>query len=208
MDIWYDHLYKYQMRFFHTAWLFRKMWEIRRLAYEIWMIGWSFHTKVLVMWFMSSRYNNSTNNICDDMSQANIFDYMLLSQANILHYYHNAKKPIEYAFQQVHNCYRLISTKRKNHIIWNKITTHRYIFVCVYSTCSRRYNNARIWHEKFSQFVYKPHGHVHTGNLELIENVPLRNIMKMGAKFRETPPCNKNKLTYLYRDAIEQLTKK
>ena len=43
--------------------------------------------------------------------------------------------------------------------------------------------------------------------LELIENVPLRNIMTMGAKFRETPPCNKNKLTYLYRDAIEQLTK-
>ena len=30
----------------------------------------------------------------------------------------------------------------------------------------------------------------------------------MGAKFRETPPCKKNKLTYLYRDAIEQLTKK
>ena len=43
--------------------------------------------------------------------------------------------------------------------------------------------------------------------LELIENVPLRNIMTMGAKFRETPPCKKNKLTYLYRDAIEQLTK-
>ena len=62
--------------------------------------------------------------------------------------------------------------------------------------------------DKFSKFVYKPHGHVHTGNLELIENVPLRNIMKMGSKFRETPPCNKNKLTYLYRDAIEQLTKK
>ena len=30
----------------------------------------------------------------------------------------------------------------------------------------------------------------------------------MGAKFRETQPCKKNKLTYLYRDAIEQLTKK
>ena len=83
------------------------------------------------MWFMSSRYNNSTNNICDDMSQANIFDYMLLSQANILHYYHNAKKPIEKAFQQVHNCYWLISTKRKNHITWNKITTYIYICVCV-----------------------------------------------------------------------------
>ena len=36
----------------------------------------------------------------------------------------------------------------------------------------------------------------------------LRNIMKMGAKFRETPPCKKNKLTYLYWDAIKQLTKK
>ena len=32
--------------------------------------------------------------------------------------------------------------------------------------------------------------------------------MKMGAKFRETPPCNKHKLTHLYRDAIENLTNK
>ena len=46
--------------------------------------------------------------------------------------------------------------------------------------------------DKFSKFVYKPHGHVHTGDLELIENIP----------------CKKNKLTYLYRYAIEQLTKK
>ena len=29
---------------------------------------------------------------------------------------------------------------------------------------------------------------VHTGDLELIENVPIRNIMKMGDTFRETPP--------------------
>ena len=47
-----------------------------------------------------------------------------------------------------------------------------------------------------------------TGDLELIENTLLRNIMKMGAKFRETLPCNKRKLTCLYRDAIEKLTKK
>ena len=32
--------------------------------------------------------------------------------------------------------------------------------------------------------------------------------MKMGAKFRETPLCNKHKLTHLYRDAIEKLTNK
>ena len=42
--------------------------------------------------------------------------------------------------------------------------------------------------DKFSKFVYKQHGHVHTGDLELIENVPLRNIVKMEAKFREMPP--------------------
>ena len=30
----------------------------------------------------------------------------------------------------------------------------------------------------------------------------------MGAKFRETPPCYKGKLTCLYRDAVEQLTNK
>ena len=61
---------------------------------------------------------------------------------------------------------------------------------------------------KFLKFVYKPHGHVHTGGLDLIENISLRNIMKMGAKFRETPPYNKHKLTHLYQDAIEKLTNK
>ena len=38
--------------------------------------------------------------------------------------------------------------------------------------------------DKFPKFVYKPHGHVHTGDLDLIENISLRNIMKMGAKLR------------------------
>ena len=50
--------------------------------------------------------------------------------------------------------------------------------------------------DELSKFVYKPHGHIHTGDLELIENIPWRNIMKTGAKFRETPPCKKNKLIY------------
>ena len=62
--------------------------------------------------------------------------------------------------------------------------------------------------EKCPEFVYKPHGHVHTGDLDLVENISLRNIMKMGAKFRETPPCNEHNLTHLYRDAIVKLTNK
>ena len=44
--------------------------------------------------------------------------------------------------------------------------------------------------QKFHKFVYKPHCHVHTGNLNLTENIPLHNTMKMGAKFGETPLCN------------------
>ena len=62
--------------------------------------------------------------------------------------------------------------------------------------------------EKFPKSVHKPNVHVHTGDLDLTENIPLHNTMKMGAKFRETPPCNKRKLTHLYRDAIKKLTNK
>ena len=32
----------------------------------------------------------------------------------------------------------------------------------------------------FSNFVYKPHGHVHTGNLDSIDNIQLCSIMKRG----------------------------
>ena len=45
--------------------------------------------------------------------------------------------------------------------------------------------------DKFSKFVYKPHGHVHTGNLELIENVPLRNIMKWELNLEKRHPVRK-----------------
>ena len=47
---------------------------------------------------------------------------------------------------------------------------------------------------KFSKFVYGPHGHVHTGNLQIVENLELRNLMSKGAKFREMPKCNKSQL--------------
>ena len=62
--------------------------------------------------------------------------------------------------------------------------------------------------DNFPNFVYKPHGHVHTGNLDLIDNTQLRSLMKKGAKFRETPSCSKYKLDHLYQDAIDKLTTK
>ena len=39
--------------------------------------------------------------------------------------------------------------------------------------------------ERYKDFVYPPHGHVHTGNLNVVENLELRSIMKFGAKYRE-----------------------
>ena len=42
-------------------------------------------------------------------------------------------------------------------------------------------------------YVYKEHGHVHTGNLDIIENDELRNIMKKGSRFREVPFVHRNK---------------
>ena len=61
--------------------------------------------------------------------------------------------------------------------------------------------------DKYSKFVYAPHGHVHTGNLEIIENKRLRD-MSMGAKFREMPPCNKSKLYTMFEEAVANLKNK
>ena len=62
--------------------------------------------------------------------------------------------------------------------------------------------------DNFPNFVCKPHGHVHTGNLDLIDNTQLRSLMKKWATFRETPSCSKYKLDNLYQDAIDKLTTK
>ena len=47
---------------------------------------------------------------------------------------------------------------------------------------------------QYSDFVYKPHGHVHTGCLDIIDCPPLREIMKKGAKYRLKPAIGKVKL--------------
>ena len=51
-----------------------------------------------------------------------------------------------------------------------------------------------------SPFIYKPHGHVHTGNLDIIEHPELRKIMQKGARFREIPNIS-------HRNYIFQLCK-
>ena len=80
----------------------------------------------------------------------------------------------------------------------------------VLSTISKNHDGLPVCHfiDNFPNFVYKSHGHVHTGNLDLIDNTHLRNLMKKGSKFRETPSCSKYKLDHLYQDAIDKLTTK
>ena len=42
--------------------------------------------------------------------------------------------------------------------------------------------------------AYKVHDHVFTGNLNIIDNLELRSLMKKGLNFREIPAANKNKV--------------
>ena len=57
----------------------------------------------------------------------------------------------------------------------------------------------------FSDFVHGPHGHVHTGDLKIIENLELRDIMAKGAKFREMPACNKAILYDIFDNVVYNL---
>ena len=48
--------------------------------------------------------------------------------------------------------------------------------------------------EKYAKFIYAPHGHVHTGQLDIIKNKELREVMAMGAKYRLAPSVTKKKI--------------
>ena len=62
--------------------------------------------------------------------------------------------------------------------------------------------------DNFQEFVYAPHGHVHTGQLDIIKNKELREVMSMGAKFRLTPLVQKTKILTIIKDSILKLKKK
>ena len=46
----------------------------------------------------------------------------------------------------------------------------------------------------YADFVYAPHGHVHTGCLDIVTNNSLRDVMAKGAKFRLKPSVSKAKI--------------
>ena len=69
-------------------------------------------------------------------------------------------------------------------------------------------NNECDCNEKYGAYVYSPHGHVHTGKLDIIKNDSLKNVMSKGAKFRLTPSVTKSKLWSILEEVMLKLKKK
>ena len=61
---------------------------------------------------------------------------------------------------------------------------------------------------EYKAFNYSPHGHVHTGNLDIIQNAALRGIMTKGAKFRLTPTVSMAKIWYSLEKSLLTLKRK
>jgi len=59
-----------------------------------------------------------------------------------------------------------------------------------------------------SPYNYKPHGHIITGNLNIIQNKDLRNLIKKGPKYRERNPINWSKNKSIIFKAIEKYANK
>ena len=54
-----------------------------------------------------------------------------------------------------------------------------------------------------SPFCYKPHGHIITGDMNIITNPKLRQLFQFGPKYREPPKENRNFNFKLIMDAAE-----
>ena len=59
-----------------------------------------------------------------------------------------------------------------------------------------------------SAFCYEPHGHVLTGNLNIIQNEQLRKLIGKGPKFREQNPINWSKNRKVIFDALDKYAKR
>ena len=59
-----------------------------------------------------------------------------------------------------------------------------------------------------STFKHQHHQHVITGNLDIIENVELRNMLKKGLNYRDQAPPSKRKAFAAVKDALDNYVKK
>ena len=66
--------------------------------------------------------------------------------------------------------------------------------------------NSINYHE--SKFVYSPSGHVITGDLDIVNNVKLRELISKGPKYRVPKPINWGHNFKLLMDAVEEFARK
>ena len=60
---------------------------------------------------------------------------------------------------------------------------------------------------KKSKFLYEPHGHVITGDLRVIENAKLRELVAKGPKYRETNRVNWKATETMFLESIDLYAK-
>ncbi len=53
-------------------------------------------------------------------------------------------------------------------------------------------------------FVYTPHGHVYTGDMDIVDNIALQELMKKGSKFREIPNLHIHSVKYHLTVALKR----
>ena len=58
-----------------------------------------------------------------------------------------------------------------------------------------------------SHFVYNPAGHVMSGDLKIVNNYKLRQLLSIGPKYRETQPINWKQNFKLLMDSVEVYAK-
>ena len=75
--------------------------------------------------------------------------------------------------------------------VWNNIDSHT---PCCCNTGT------------FSQFVDKAHDHVITGNLDIVSNTTLREMLKLGPKFRDRVPLDWNEVKTEVLESLDSLT--
>ena len=124
----------------------------------------------------------------------------LLNLSNILHHskvmkkippYFNQKKPPSLSYQYT----KPIATKIFN---YKKVLTNLSSSNIDNMTCNC----------KNSPFIYKPVNHIVSGDLNMIKNDKLRELIKYGPKFREQNKINWNLNFKLIMDAVEDYARK
>ena len=72
---------------------------------------------------------------------------------------------------------------------------------------SEYFSNSQTCQCKESKFCYEPHGHVITGDLRVIENARLRELVAKGAKYREPNRVNWKATETMFLESIDLYAK-